>query len=217
MKNPNLDEITKKELNELTLEEVSPPASYAYGHEILWYGINAVTHTHLMRIVKDVIQGKLSKEEFIDRYDIEFKNKGYGFNVSLKAIEDDGIFIPQQAYLEGIRSEKEYEVPLFTKDYVNRLNYSNWVDKGYAKRLMNREWKPVDFETLRLIEEGDRFGKDMWRTCIEGFDLNKDNKLYELYGINKESMPKQPKKVTRLAESLIEYYSDIVFDKNNSR
>ncbi len=98
MQLPNLDEITKKELNELTLDEVSRSVSYAYEHELFWYGINSVVHIHLMRMSRDISKGKSLLDEFIKKYELDFINSDYGFFLSLKKIEFDGIFIPQQAY-----------------------------------------------------------------------------------------------------------------------
>ena len=74
MQLPNLDESTRKGLNELTAEEVSRSVSYAYEHEMLWYGIDAVAHAHLMRMAKDISEGKLSQEEFAEKYSLDFED-----------------------------------------------------------------------------------------------------------------------------------------------
>ena len=57
----NLDEVTRKALNELTVEEVSREVSYAYEHEVLLYGIDAIALTHLMQMAKDISEGRLSQ------------------------------------------------------------------------------------------------------------------------------------------------------------
>ena len=52
-----------------------------------------------------------------------------------------------------------------------------------------------DFENPELIEQGIRFGRDMWERRIRGFEKYQN---------------RQPQKVTDLGRKLIEYYSDLV-------
>ena len=89
MQLPNLDEATRKALNELTVEEVSRSVSYAYEHEMLWYGIDAVAHTHLMRMARDISKGKLIRDEFVEKYGLEFGSQNYGFVVPLEKMDGD--------------------------------------------------------------------------------------------------------------------------------
>lgn len=190
MKYPPLDETVKRALNELTREEVSREVSYAYEHEILWYGIDAVAHTHLMNIARDIPNGNLSVEEFIEKYSVEFGSGSYSFLVSLDGIEADGIFIPQQRVHRAVN--------LFDVDYKNRLRRDSWVEKNYAGDLINiTRWQPRYLKNSRLIEHGVKFGRDMWQTCVTGFDQT--NKRHP-----------QPQKVTDLGRELIKYYNGIV-------
>lgn len=195
----NLDEATRKGLNELTAEEVSRSVSYAYQHEILGYGIDAVVHTYLMRMARNISEGKLSKEEFAKKYNLELGNQ-YGLIVSLKQIEFKGIFIPQQAYWD----RDDRKIHFFNPDLGNRVYHDSWIDKDYALQLIDKKWQLSDLENPKLVEQGIKFGRDMWRTCVEGF--NRTKREYS-----------QPQKITNLGEKLIEYYSVLVSEPTLSK
>ena len=217
MQLPKLDEATKNGLNGLTAEEVSRSVSYAYEHEMLWYGIDAVAHAHLMRMAKDISDGKLSQEEFVEKYHLDFGSQNYGFVVPLEKIESDGIFIPQQAYCGSDGQRWERRVHFFNHDYGNRVRHDGWVEKEYARQLMDRKWQPSDLENPELFEQGVKFGRDMWRTCVQGFERTKRGTLKgfrdgkDIYG------SPQPQKVTDLGEKLIAYYSALVSEPTLSK
>lgn len=228
MELPNLDEITKKALNELTIEK----GSCAYEHEIIWYGIDAVAHVHLMRMAKDISKGRLSKEKFIKKYELEFGNKNHsfgdwdhGFVVPLEKIESDGIFIPRQAYLNAEGERFDRKVWFFNRDYCNVFLYN--ADK-YPVRLIEKKWQPSDFENSELIEQGIKFGKDMWEICVKRFEEYKGKPKervtysYKNRGaildwflprkqVRTVEMIVQPQKVTELGEKLIAYYSALIY------
>ncbi|GEM_PF-1423079 len=206
MQFPNLDGAIIKELNELTKEEVSRKVSYPYEHEILWYGIDAIAHTHLMRMAKDISEGKLSQDEFVKKYRLDFRRSD-GFVASLEKIESDGIFIPQQACSDEEGKKFDREVHLFNSDYGNIVRNKSWVNKEYAIELMDRRWQPSDLRNPDLVEQGIKFGRDMWLTCVEGFETSQRGFL---------DVSRQPQKVTDLGRKLIEYYSALVFSESTS-
>ncbi|MBL7054923.1 hypothetical protein ISS05_04150 [Candidatus Woesearchaeota archaeon] len=198
---PNLDEVTRNGLNELNVNEVSSEVSYAYNHELLWYGVDAVAHVHLMKMARDISEGKLSLDEFIDKYNLDcIGSPSYGFFVPLDKIESDGIFVPQQTYLQNLK-----KTCFFDQDYINRVLLDSWVEKEYANKLIGRKWQLSDLENPALIEQGVKFGRDMWRTCVEGFHQLKN-------GDPGSNDPAQPKKVTDLCKKLIDYYSTLIFE-----
>ncbi|HLC71378.1 MAG TPA: hypothetical protein VJI32_05190 [Candidatus Nanoarchaeia archaeon] len=233
---PTLDDATKKALNKLTLEEAGVhPLDYTnpdsvlrrdanggYAHEILWYGVDAITHVHLMRMARDISSQKLSPEGFVKKYNLTFEDltkqhglRGGWIRVPLTKIESGGIFIPRQAYsVKGNRRRKDRQIHLFDGDYGNRVELNPrtpnepdpWPNKQYAKQLMNRGWKSSDLESPELVEQGIRFGKDMWQTCVQGFEWC-SNYRYEGWGIE-ESL--QLPKVTELGRKLIAYYEEII-------
>ncbi len=194
----DLDEVTRKCLNELTREEVSRSVSYAYEHELLWYGIDAVVHSHLMLMAQDISNGTLSNDKFIEKYGLDFDNQNDGFFAPLERIESNGIFIPQQAYWDEEGKRCDRRIHFFYDDYVNRVLRDGWVDKEYAMKLIRKKWQPSDLENRELVEQGIKFGRDMWKTCVEGF-----------YRVNRKYP--QPQKVTDFAEKLMTYYSALVF------
>lgn len=205
---PTLDEETKKGLNEVTEEDIE--VSYAYNHEILWYGICAVAHTHVMRMARDIAEGKISQDEFVKKYELDFESEKYGFVLPLKKIENHGIFIPSDAYYSDANG-LERTISFFDSDYNNRIMFhESWVDKEYAYKLVEKLWQPSDLANAEVVEQGVKFGRDMWQTCVEGFNRVKGGSIKgtrngkDIYG------PAQPKKVTDLAEKLIAYYSEFI-------
>jgi len=59
----NLSEKIKHSLNSLTIAEIDGEISYPFEHEIIWYGIDAVSHVYLMRRARE-----MSAEDFVKRY-----------------------------------------------------------------------------------------------------------------------------------------------------
>jgi len=212
---PQLDAKTKKELNALTDEEVSSEVSFAYEHEVLKYGIDAITHVHLMNMAKEITKGEISYEEFAKKYALNFKNQDYGFTVPLEKIEADGIFIPKQAYWHKNTKKADERIELFHGDYRNYVMGKSWVEKDYAYGLINRKWNPSDLTNQELIKQGIQFGQDMWKRCVNDFKICKEGEYNESRNPknNYWVFPPQPQKVTNLAEKLIGYYSMIAKDE----
>ncbi len=237
MRYPSLDRATRKALNGLTLEEIdestlaafrasyggcykteverteversmAKSANYPYNHEILWYGVDAVVHVHLMREALDISAGKVSLADFMTKFALNFNSPFQGNPcVPMSRIRADGIFIPPQA------QHSKYSVALFNEDYNIRVGIDDllpresWPDKEYARKLIKREWSPSDLECKELVEQGVQFGKDMWNTCMAGYKQYKEGK-------EKEGEP-QAQVVTNLARKLITYYEKIVNPKTS--
>ena len=157
-----------------------------------------------MRKARNIAEGKIPLEEFIDKYSLDFKEKeGYGFFGLLAKIEKDGVFIPWQAYWNAFEGKIfDRRVLLFSQDYKNRIVCESSSD--YAWRLMHRQFKPSDLKSLSLIREGIRFGKSLFRDSVCGFNNYKN-------GTQDNEILPQPPKVTMLAEKLVKYYSDMIF------
>jgi hypothetical protein len=195
-------------LNNVSLKELDfqTENNYAFNHELLNYGVQAVTHSYLMQKAKNVIQGNVTKDEFVQKYGLEFlsvgrgllelSSKRYGFFVMpLNKIESDGVFIPQQSYWNSEGKKLNREINLFGLDYANLIYGDRWNNKDYALNLLHRKWQPSDLENSELVEQGIKFGEDMWKSCVEGFDKHKS---------------KQSQKLTSLGQNLIDYYSKII-------
>ena len=189
MTTATIDESTRTALNSLSRVVIQNINNTAYGVEILSYGVDAIAHFHLMSMAKDVAEGRLKKEKFIETYGIQFKGD-MGFLGSLDGAVADGIFIPQQRVLD----ENGIKIWYFDLDYGNRIVHESWTDKEYARQLLDRQWQPSDFENPELVEQGIRFGRDMWQTCSVGFNKRKNA---------------QSSRINELAEKLISYYSAI--------
>jgi hypothetical protein len=99
----------------------------------------------------------------------------------------------------NLQGEKENrKIQLFNFDYGNRfIWHENSEVRKYAQNLYTRKWQPEDLENLELIEQGIKFGKDMWQTCVKGFiKTNKENS--------------KSKNIVEVYAELIKYYSKIV-------
>lgn len=208
-----LDEATKKAINDLSLDDASREHSYAFEHELLFYGVEAVAHYHLMNMARGIFEGEISIDEFVKKYALSFginpesmhpQLASPQFTGNLTLLANDKIFVPQQAYnLPGVR--RSGKVRFLYSDYRNRMHNDSWTDKASAKALIKRIWQPSDLQNPELVKQCARFGRDLWQTCVSGFDRYKNGDKTEFYTI-----PQQPKHVTELGEQLIEYYSSLV-------
>jgi hypothetical protein len=175
-----------------------------YSHELRWYGMDSVAHFHLMSVARDVARGNISKDDFVSKYELRIDENGIAF--PFRNLEKDGIFVPNMIYVIG-KKKRDSDVTLFKGDYRNRVYDPDWEDKDYALALIDRKWSFSDFENSDLVEQGIRFGKDMWNTCVEGFEKYNAG-VYESIG-----HPATNLKVRDLGNKLIEYYSGIMEER----
>jgi len=198
-KNQQLNKKTRKGLNDLGSEDIWGARGFAYAHEILRYGVSAVAHNHIAKMARGIHEGKLSIDEFIRRYGLDFTERRCGgFSVPLAKIENDGIFIPQQAYWnpKGIRLDRL--IWLFEADLGNRVElYPSWVNKEYARKLIKREWKPSDLENPGLVKQGMQFSIDLMVVCADAYE-----------NLIKKYVPSD--KAKELTRKLIAHYSELV-------
>ena len=192
---PALDQEIIGRINSLTPEEVSRKVSYAFEHELMWYGIDALAHYLVMNEAKDLSFDDLSKKFGIgpSRY------RTKPFSVSLQAIQSNGVFIPIHAYSN---LDLDRKIVLFDVDYENCIDSKDWKNQEYAFKLTGRTWSAKDFEKPRIVSSGIRFAKDLWQDSVNGFEKNQA-------GQSCEDTP-QPSNVTELGRKLIAYYSEII-------
>ncbi|GEM_PF-5812287 len=73
-----------------------------------------------------------------------------------------------------------------------------------CKLLDEHSWQASDFKDPRLIEDGIRVGKDLWRISFSGF-------IYYLSDQGKHpERPKQPERITKLAYKFLWHYDKFV-------
>lgn len=183
-----------RELESLTSKEINRNVSYAFEHELLWYGVDAVVHYHVMDRVKDVTAETLP--EFAQKYKLgrgtQFWNEHH-IAISADTLEQDGIYIPKQRR-GGI-------VALFENDYFANRGFNGTFDRdNFMKlgQLKKRSWENSTLLDKEIQERGLQWSKELWMDCVAGF------KKYKNGG---GDIPKQSEKVTRLGEELIAYYS----------
>lgn len=197
----DLDIKTKRELDELTSDELDRKNSYAYNHELLWYGLDGFAHFWLMKQARLFIEQGKDTQELQQRYGIKRGNEmkhslaflyGNTFFYPFSIVIQDGIYVPKHALRK--------ETVLFDRSDIpsNRRFENNQV-----MNLCNRRWNLEDFANKELVEQGMTFGKELWKSGVKGFYKYKDGT---------EDIHKQSNKVTELGEKLIQYYSEIIED-----
>ncbi len=211
-------------LNRLSDEEVGK--SFAYSHEILRYGTDALAHHYIMNEALK-LQGsvnmvpflRLSSEneilsEFLAKHSIFIDGQCYSkvqyeltefekvtaensaFATPLSVLEDAGIFVPRHAY--NVSGNNHRLVIYFDQDYMNILYNSNWAgDVDYAKALILLS---------KRWEPSDFLNK---RLVELGMKFGRDMWYACVTGFEKNKY-QQPSHITGLAEQLIKYYSGII-------
>lgn len=211
MEYPTLDESTQKELNELELTGYRA----AYGSIAYGYGFVGVAHVLLFREARDVVNGKIPLDSFIEGYDLhDFSGEGNpplqpagysfyvgGFSGSLHQIaERSGVFLTKDTL-----KRKDGRIHFVYSDHINAL-WDLEREGNYDKTasLAHRTWLPEDFTNGQLVEDGIRFGKVMWTNVVKGYDaLSRDNS--------------QSDEITTAGRKLIAYYDKIVNTPNPSQ
>jgi len=189
MTTATIDEATKVALNNLPEEG----NGYAFTHDILWYGIDAIVHFYLMTKAKEISEEIV--ENFMRKYDVNFDESL--FSVGLEGIKRAGVFIPQL---------KKGRIYLFSLDYRAKLLFTD--EYSYSGELLKRIWILSDLGDSRLIELGIKCGKDMWRNSLKTYEMTKDGKDHkgrDMYG-------PVPSEVQVLTEKLISYYSTLILE-----
>ncbi len=194
---PALDALTQDGLDSLPVKDILSKENYPYAHSIAEYGITAMAHAYLMHQAKENFSNGKKPEEFADRYCILKGN--YQLESDLRAVGNEGIFIPKHAYDMG---EGKRTVKLFSSDYHNIFarnpdgTYS-FVTPPKTDELMIRQWQIHDFANIELVMRGILFGKEMWKICVADY-------------LRYLSKFKQTDKITKPAEELIAYYSELL-------
>lgn len=198
MKDINLK--TQQEVDSLTPEERSRGNSFAYEHEILWYGLEGFAHFWLMKNAKKFIEQGKTPQELQAKYDLKRGDKikhslafiyGSTFAYPLSKVTQDGIYIPKYSQANDRVLFNVHDIP------SNR----RFQDNIETMNLCRRRWNLEDFANMELVEQGMIFGKELWKTGVVGFNRYKGETFNEV---------KQSEKVTSLGEKLIEYYSAIM-------
>jgi len=142
------------------------------------------------------------------KYDYEHLRRK-GFKGSLAAISRDGVSLPT-FYLHD-KPDKDFRY--FSSDYYNRfMKPEECKSEEISKLMLEREWKPKDFANPEVVENALKFARDMWQTCINGFERSYRSGIPKRTCSTEvlERTPPQPKYVTELARELILYYGGII-------
>jgi|TARA_Y100000310_G_scaffold124950_2_gene123772 hypothetical protein len=225
MTNGTLDDATKQALDDLPGELVTRFTSYAYFHEILLRGIDAVAHVHLMRSAQDVLDEKISLNELRRKYRLDFGLKGTeggqtmidGFIGHLSTVEGDGLFVPRHAYSDERGQQiKRRMIRFFSRRNYEKIDDDTWTDKDYALQLVERRWRPGDLRNQELVAQGLRFGRDLWNASVAAFEESQERGAVLDYRHGQVQYgPPQSQEVTELGRKLIAHYSSVVNSDNH--
>ena len=201
MNHPTLDNTTQEAINALTNQEISRNVNYSFEHSLLWYGVDAVVHAVIMQDAIGNLGKDTSVDNLISQYDLKFEAgaNGTGIGVSLRKVEQQGIFIPSQKY----HGQGDARRVLFNADYVNMVpwSYETMDTKTDLEALQaglyitGLIWNKELLSDPETLNKGLRFARVIWKSSVDEF--------------NKYSGP-QPVHITGLGIKLIEYYDKIV-------
>lgn len=203
--NQLLDDETRQGINGFDVKGISDRGGKLYNglvHGLLFYGVDAVTLTHIMRMARGINRGSISLDDFADRYGLCERRTKFekGLSIQAVSIEQEGIFVPQPAYSKYVIEDPERTVALISRDYTNLVSLPSWIgDKKSAMSLIERKWRIDDFSDSELINQGEAFGENMWRVVEHQARKN-------LYFPNPKFKPPE----ADLALKLLEYYSAIL-------
>lgn len=201
MKLTAIGEDVKQALDSLTEEGLRDRSCYAFDHELMIYGTQALAHSYIMQMARDVAEGRMPLEDFIKKYGIgpsdDVTHKS--FEGPLSAIGNEGIFIPKAAF----RFRDERVIQYFNMDLPNRFRHGKWRDAEGAYGMMLNGVKAEDLNDPGTVEKGIVYSEDLWKGCASSFEKSqKANKA--------SKRPAQPKHITELGRELIRYWSKII-------
>ncbi len=192
-----LSDEVKKKIDNLTQEEVS--RNRTFYHELAWYGTESFAHFYIMKKADENLKSGKSIEEFIGRFLItRSKFLSSKFEASFRKIGEE-IYLPMLGNFSST-------LILFSPDYKNRFDKERWQNENYVSELLNRKWKETDFQDKNLIDEGIQFGKDIWNTCVRGFNEGKKSLEY----VKDLEVKSELEKTFYFGEEIIKYYSSII-------
>ena len=194
MEFPKLEDKIKEEINNLEFSDES------FKNPILWYGVDSVAIFYVMKNAEKNIQESKSLEDFIKKVNLKVGGDLPKINespyISLNDLVSKGLFLPKNLHYKSLAKKNERNIYLFNRDYLNMMTFTNWTDNQYAKDLMNKKISFEEFQDPKIIQNGIKFSKDLWKTSIEQYqEFKKDEKT---------------KRGNELREILINYYSSII-------
>ncbi len=195
---PRIDPEVRKKIEAVRIEDHQKTGEYyAYYHELVWYGVEAVFHVQFARDALDVAAGKTSLEGFMAKYRLHKKEKySNHFLASVQPVEDAGIYFPPQR--EG------GEMVVFSDDYMNQCGFPTSTfrtPKPLNLEIMRRNWQPEDFTDGALMLKALGLAKNLWAIAAVNFEVNR-KKNKKRVGL--------PQDAADAGRGLIDYYWQIV-------
>lgn len=197
-KYPQIDPELRRLVDAITCDDRQKQRQYyAFFHEIVWYGVDAVFHVQFTRDALEVAAGRMDLDELVERYRIHKDDDSASkFTASLEPLEDAGIYVPAQ------RTTRE--VDLFGDDYLNICGFplsTFRMPKETMGKIFRKRWNMKDFTNPELMREALNVAKNLWAINAVSFDLYKNARR------DAASIP--PDEAARI-KKLIEYYWSIV-------
>ncbi len=197
----------KKAFDSLDDEVVRHPAIQI---QLLLYGVAGVVHAYLCRAL---LAGEVSAGKFYRKYEVrrETVMQERLLAMPLRALRRDGIYFPRKAGVNAVLQKpgRTRRVIMFFGDYLNQfITHSGFALEPryqYALNLVTRQGGAGDFKNKRLLEQGLRFGRELWAFSVEGFERERKGRRMKPSRFRALSSG-----ATRTCRKLISYYSGIV-------
>ena len=178
------------------LPEVSA-LSVPVAHQVLWYGVEAVSHAVVLDQLTQALQQGTPVQEFARKMrfgDVDTRFQFPALTVPLQRIVELGVFVPTQALTVHGRERGERTISLFTADYLN-------IDRSKtAAAICGTVTTAIELYDAKVRSTAMRFVQGLWQAIEAGYKSFQDPKICG---------PVRPEEA-RAAEALLTYYREIV-------
>ncbi len=198
IKFPEIDPVLRQEVDAIKYTETERLWKYyAFDHEIVWYGVDAVFHVQFSRDALKVAEGEASLNDLISRYQLhKMDARDSKFFASLEPMKEAGIYVPPQ--------RKITRTDLFTDDLINLCGSQASTFRlppSTNKEIFRRNWSLEDFKDKELMKKALSVAKNLWAITVMNFELNKGAR---------GDTPALPADAAQTVKKLIDYYWQIV-------
>jgi hypothetical protein len=193
---PQIDPELVERIESMDPKTLMEPSAVAYNHELLWFGVDIVAITHLMRVAQSVCDGKLPLEEFLSRYGFVFSG-----NTLERCTADRGSIVRDGLYLKA--HQYKDRINFLNPEHLQKITSTSMIRTGSKEKLnlCRRIWHPKDFADPKKVKLALEVAKDLWTSINISFE---QYSRYGNYGVPQNS------DLTEIGRQLIKYYWQII-------
>ncbi len=206
----SLDERTKQAFNAVKDPPTPKYRFYDFFHAILKKGVDGIFHAQLMKKARAVASGSTSLEAFVEKYQLTVTDN-QKLQLPRKSLqlasEEEGIYIPpivSRSDAPFILCNSGYAMDFIRAGFL-KANAEGILSEetpyAYIPNLLNRSWKREDLQEKECVEQGIKFGNDLWKCSVQRY---KDmQKMYSsIRGLDR-------KELAEAQQALLTYYTAI--------